>query len=1110
MTHVRSFARTAILAAFACAVVWGQAVSTSQIRGTVQDATGLAVPGADVKVTQTDTGAVRTVTSGADGSYILTSLPVGPYQLEVSKTGFSKYVQTGIVLQVATNPEVDVTLKVGSVTESVQVEANAALIETQSTGVGQVIDSQRVLQLPLVGRQVTDLVVLSGAASLFAVSNTNNRGVYPGIATFSVAGGLSQGNTYTLDGAFHNDVYASSALPLPFPDALQEFKVETSSLGAQYGYHSGGAINAVTKSGTNQWHGAAFEFVRNYEFNARQFFAPVRDQLKRNQWGGTLGGPILKNKLFFFGEFQRTSTRQTPTGSRTFMPTPAMLQGDFTAFTSPACNAGRQIALRAPYLNNRIAPTLLSPAALNISKHLETPVDQCGLVNYGEAIKADETMGVGKLDYQRSSTHSLFVRYLGTEYDQVAPYQLGGSLRTTTSPGVADLVQSWVIGDTYLFGSNIVNSFRATWDRTANTKIAPVFFGAEDVGIKIFNYVPKTTSLAITGGFSLGGLTAAPATFNTVAVQIGDDIGWIKGNHQMSFGASLVGFESNTNGNSYASGLFTITGSETGLGLADFLAGRVLSLTQSGPNKLYVKQKYIGLYGQDAWKVRPGLTVTYGLRWEPYFPQQYPQGIMNHFDVGEFNKGTKSKIFLNAPPGMFYPGDPENLFGPNGTSGMNKQLMSFAPMIGLVWDPLKDGKTVVRAGYGIFYDQNTVELNLATGQGPPWGGKVNLISPVGGLDDPYKGEAAGNPFPFVLSPNVPYSPYGTYDNFQTNTRVPYAQQWNFGIQRQIRNDWLISATYIGNEMVHLYSGVEQNPAQFLGLGACTLNGVAYNPCSSTANTNQRRLLTLLNPKEGSKIGFLDQWDDGGTRSYNGLLLSTQKRLSHNYTVTANYTWSHCIGDVSNSFLNVQSGGVGLYFADTRNGDRGNCVTHGNDIRHIANLTGLATVPKFSNAWMRRIASDWRGSATVNARSGPAFTVVSGVDRALSGVNITGQYASAVSSAVYGNQCMDDLTGTSGKCFWLDRAAFTAPALGTKGNLRPGTVFGPGNLTFNAGLTREFRIHERQTIEIRAEGQNVLNRTNFAPPSGDLNNANFGRIQGSGEARVMQFAVKYLF
>ena len=319
----------------AAVVLSGQAISTSQINGTVQDSSGLAVPGAEVKATQTETGLVRTATSGTDGSYVLTNLPVGPYQLEVSREGFSKYVQSGIVLQVGSNPNIDVSLKVGQVNEQVQVEANANLVETRSAGIGQVIDNQRVLELPLNGRQVTELVFLSGMAT-----QVNGAGLNSGVRNFptvdiSVAGGLTNGLTYRLDGATHNDPYNNLNLPLPFPDALQEFKVETSALPAQYGHHSAAAINGVTKSGTNELHGDLFEFMRNGAVNAQNTFskrvAGSKDTLKRNQFGGTLGGAIIKNKLFFFIGEQTTLLRAYPPNNIANIPTAAMLQGDFSA-----------------------------------------------------------------------------------------------------------------------------------------------------------------------------------------------------------------------------------------------------------------------------------------------------------------------------------------------------------------------------------------------------------------------------------------------------------------------------------------------------------------------------------------------------------------------------------------------------------------------------------------------------------------------------------------------------------------------------------------------------------------------------------------------------------
>src|SRR6266853_1751581 len=362
-----------LLSSFACAIVWAQ--STAQISGTVKDQTGAVLPGVQVTATQTATGLARSVLTDETGSYILPNLPVGPYKLEAALSGFRTFTQTGIVLQVSSNPVINVAMEVGQVSENVQVQADAALVETRSTGVGQVIDNTRVLELPLNGRNVQQLIILSGTAVGGGILSSPRN--YP-TDSISVGGGLDNGLTYLLDGGTHNDPYGNQNLPLPFPDALQEFKVETSSVPAQYGQHSAGAVNAVTKSGTNEFHGSAFEFVRNRVFNARNAFALQRDGLKRNQFGGVVGGPIVKNKLFFFGGDQVTRQRSAPVNTIAFVPTPQMLTGDFTTIASPACNNGRQIMLKAPFQNNRIDPASLSIPSLNLVKRLPATTDPCG------------------------------------------------------------------------------------------------------------------------------------------------------------------------------------------------------------------------------------------------------------------------------------------------------------------------------------------------------------------------------------------------------------------------------------------------------------------------------------------------------------------------------------------------------------------------------------------------------------------------------------------------------------------------------------------------------------------------------------------------------------
>ena len=464
-------ARTLLCLLVSCAAAWAQG-TTAQITGTVKDSSGLAVPGAEVKATQTATGAVRTLTSGANGGFVLTSLPIGPYMVEFSKEGFSKYVQSGIVLQVDASPVIEAVLKVGSVSEQVTVQADATLVDTRSSGVGTVVDNQRVAEMPLNGRNPTELIFLAGMATTGPTATGALNGVrnYPTV-TISVAGGVANQITFLLDGANHNDAYNNLNLPLPFPDALQEFKVETSALPAQYGQHASASVNAVTMSGTNQLHGDAFEFLRNGDLNARDFFAPARDTVKRNQYGGTVGGRIKKDKLFFFTGYQATIQRSAPAQNTAYVPTLAEMAGDFTTVAAPGC-AGKQITLAASqgFVGNTIAPSRFNAAALKIAAKLPTSAtNSCGQVQFGLLNNSREDLGVTRIDYQKSERHSIFGRFYIANLDSPSTWD-GKNLLTLNTIALHDRVYSLALGDTFLIGSSMVSSFRLSANRAAVPK----------------------------------------------------------------------------------------------------------------------------------------------------------------------------------------------------------------------------------------------------------------------------------------------------------------------------------------------------------------------------------------------------------------------------------------------------------------------------------------------------------------------------------------------------------------------------------------------------------------------------------------------------------------
>ncbi len=1069
-----------LLCILTCSTVFGQ--STAQVSGAVKDQTGAVLPGAEVTMTQTETGLKRTTVTDETGSYSLPNLPIGPYRLEASLPGFRSYAQSGIVLQVNSNPVMNIVLQVGQVSDEVEVQANAALVETRSTAVGQVMENVRILELPLNGRQVTDLIVLSGAAiggGAQATGTATSGRNYP-TDSISVGGGLNNGLLYILDGGTHNDPYNNLNLPLPFPDALQEFKVETSALQAQYGQHSSAAVNAVTKSGTNEFHGDLFEFVRNGSMNARNAFAPKRDSLKRNQFGGVLGGPLIQNKLFFFGGDQSTTLRSAPVEGIAFAPTPAMLAGDWTAITTPGCNAGRQITLRAPFADNRINPSMFSVAALNLVRRLPNPTDSCGRVTYGQVIKSNEHVIVGKIDYQHSTKHSLFGRYEFARYDAPAPYD-GVSTLSLLEGDKKVRAQSLVLGDTYVWSTRIVNSFHATALRTLGEKTVHDFYNLSDLGVKNFYYapgLPKMLILSVTGAFAAGNQAATPGWSNNTVFQAADDVSWIRGAHQIGFGTNYIHSMLNVLSVSTAVGSVAFTAANTGLSMGDFMLGKMNTYTQQNITTHYPRQDYLGMYLQDTWKASSRLTVNAGVRWEPFLGQRDKQGRMLHFQNDWFDQGRHSTVFKNAPAGLLFPGDPgipDDKFTPNA-------LLHFAPRVGIAWDPRGDGRTTIRAAYGIFFDYPHLYQFTSLRDGPPWGTRVILTNPVGTFDDPWQGVAGGNPFPLKpVGPDSTFLTNAVVTNLPLSLKMPYINQWNLSVQRQIGSDWLVAGNYIGSTGIHVLNSNEGNPAVYLpGM-------------SSTNNTIQRRALILKNPDQGRFYSNVVNADDGGTRRYNALLVSVQRRASTDVTVQGNYTWSHCIDQGQTTV--VQNNGFQI--PERRGANEGNCDQ---DRRHNFNLSTVYATPQFSSGTLRMLAGGWKISGIVRILSGSALTVASGLDNALSGT--TDQQPNQVLPSPY--------SAHQSAASWLNPAAFVQPPLGTYGTMGPRNVRGPKSVRIDMGLTRAFQVREKQSVEFRVEAFNVPNLVNLGNPTVNFTSATFGQILSATDPRILQLALKYVF
>ncbi len=1058
----------------------------------MQDVSGAAVPGASVKVTQTETGLTRTVEAAADGAYSFVNLPVGPYKLEATKEGFATYAQSGIVLQVNSNPTINISLTIGSVSEQIEVQASAAMVETHSNAIGQVIDQARVVELPLNGRQATDLIFLSGAATAAPAGDLNSNKNYP-TQTISVTGGLPTGMTYVLDGGSYNDPFNNLNLPVPFPDALQEFKVETSALPARYGQHASAAVNGVTKAGTNEIHGDGFWFLRNYMFNARNTFATARDNLKRNQLGGVVGGPIVTNKLFFFAGYQGTIRRSAQPSTLVFTPTQAMLDGDWTSFASVQCQ-NKVVTLPTSYgfSGNKIDPKLYDSAAKKMLQYVPISTDPCGSNRVAIPDSSTEHQILGRIDYQPNEKHTLYGRYFVADYSNPDPFD-GKNLLTANKTAVANRAQSFVYGDTYLFSPTTINALHATINRTRNQRTLPTYFDPASLGINVYSPIQGFMGVSVTGGFSMGNGGNNPGYFNSTSIQIADDLDLVRGSHQFAVGVNWIGSRMKTLNNRPTNGGFTYNGSYTGLGYADFMLGMLGSFTQGNPVYDDDESQYFGMYIQDSWRLSQRLTVNYGVRWEPFFPQTNTKSYAMNFDVARFNSGAKSTVYPQAPAGFLFAGDS----GFPGKSEVNRKLMDFTPRFGMVWDTKGDGRMTVRASWGMFYDSPQLFFFTRVANNPPWGAQVTLQN-QGTTLNPWASYPGGNPFPAYATTwkTLAFPQFGTFVNIPLDLNPTNLQQWNIAVQKQVGDSLMVSATYLGNHAIHLWSGRELNPAVYIP-GTCVAGQYGLTKagnCSQTSNSSYRRQLYLQNQTNGQYIGTMGQADDGGTQTYHGILLAAQRRMANNFSVNANWTWSHCISDPETTEIT----GPTYLNPNNRSGDRANCSA---DRRNLVNVSLVANSPNFESKALRMLATGWQLSNIFRFQTGGFSTLTTGQDNALMGS--TGlQRPVQIDANPYGD-------GTAAN--YLNRAAFVVPATGTLSTLAPLNIQNPGSYQFDIGVSRIFNIREGQKLHFRWETFNVLNMVNLNAPGTSMSTSStFGKITTAADPRIMQFALKYVF
>jgi hypothetical protein len=1052
---------------------------TGSISGVVRDPSGGVVPSITVTATNEGTGARFQTTSDADGQYTIRAVPIGTYTLSAEAQGFKRFETRGVRLQVNEIARVDIPLAIGATTETVTVSADVVTVDTTTAVLKSVVDQKRIEDLPLNGRNPTQLMRLIVGTATDWRADTTSGTTYPGVrGGVSVNGSRANAVNYILDGAQNNDHYSNAPNPMPNPDALNEFSVQTNSFSAEFGRQSGGIVNAVTKSGTNNVHGSAFWFVRNQALNAANFFAPIvngekrQDGLKRNQAGGTLGAPVIlpkiydgRDKTFFFVSHQVTLERRSPNEVGIVVPTAAQRRGDFSALSRQVIDP----ATRQPYPGNQIPMSQLSPVSLGILEKVLVPTSG-NQVFTAAPNNFDDNQFLVRIDHQITGSNRITGRFWNSYAE--TPAYLNPSNYLEVTVGRTWLNRSTSITDTHTIGANIANQLFFSFNRTDGNNV-PAFpdRSIASLGSRYYNDDKPQWHVTVTGYF--GTLNTGDTNqFLRDEYQFGDTVRWTKGRHQLTFGGEYGYGVGDVVNNFTANGQwnFNAQAGFTGDALGDFLIGRFNTLRQGIGEYRRTRFHRLAVFAQDSWKAHRRVNLDFGLRFEPFFPFRELDG-----KLAAWRPGQKSTRYIHAPTGVVFPGD-EGI--PEG--GFDIAWGNFGPRAGFAWDVFGDGRTAVRGGYGVFFDlPNTISLNNQSNQAP-FGTQVTINGNAqNSFADPWAGTS--NPFPGTTTPpgDVAFPQFANQEVFAPDFRNGYVQSWNLTLEREVAFGFVSRASYAASKGTRLLVKREINPA-------------VYTPGATTATTNQRRLL--------QPAGSIALYEPVSNSTFHALQLTLERRFAQGFSILANYQFAKAIDDSSA----VKGTGITRTNPFDQSFDKGPADF---DKRHVFNMSGLWELPiRFENRAANVFLGGWSLNGIVSMWSGYPFTVSSGVDNARTG---TGNQRADLIGDPY---LPDDRPRDQKIAEWLNKAAFRTggATLGTFGNLGRNVFRGPGYATVDLGLFKRFAIAERLNALLRCEAFNAFNRVNLQGPNTSQNSANFMRTTGAEDPRILQFALRVTF
>lgn len=1113
---------------FTMAVAHAQ-LSTASLSGTVTDPTGAVVPNATIVLTQTSTNFTRTGVTKADGSFHEEFLPVGTYSVRVSAPGFKKLERTGVELAVMQSAILNLTLQMGSASETIDVTADAPLVNTSDSTLGSSVSNERIDNLPLVGRNVYDLLSLTPGVQ--NVQNENSIGlpmehVIINGSTDNMVGQVS----YYLDGGNNMTGVRDTGNVLPNPDAIDQFNVQTNNFSAEYGRTGAGVVSVVTKSGGNHVHGSIFEFHQETNFNANSYLQSTRTPEHINRFGATVGGPVLRDRIFFFGSYG--GLRQvSPHNYNTVVPDALQRTGDFSEnLTATGTNYGGHFIVydpvtKLPVPGNRLdldpnfVPDPVAASVLNQnvplpSANRPTP-DNRFLGNAGLPNQVDEYLVKG--DFQLIPNHRATLEYFQSVGSQIV--QPGGNLPGWALSNYAYRQQNGNASDVWTLSSRSINQIWLSYSRMMAGRISNpakslAAFGS-DLNVQ---GTPSLPQISVSNFFTLGQSITGPLAGDNV-YGIRDVYSTTRGRHTINAGGELYLEKDRleTLLNNYGVFSFTNSSTRTHVAMADFLIGHPNSMSQDSPDDANENYWNYGFFLQDDWRALANLTLNLGVR---YDVQTAPTDTQRRIAV--FEPGVQSTVSPNAMPGQLFPGDPGV---PDGGVGTNYN--HFSPRFGFVFDPKGNGATVFHGGAGLFFDTiGGNEWMLSQNFQPFAVRETNAFTHVVSLQNIYSTDCqdfAGciSPFPYLYDKANPrYVSPAQLVFVQKGMRWPYNIQANFGVQRQFTRNLAVSINYVGtfNRKLPLY--IDEN---------APIYDTSNPSINTTGNVNCRRPYDALpfgtgtkcaNPAPGSKYmsnGYVIE--DGQTANYHGLQVSVEKRMSRNFSVHGFYIWSQSLASAALQTTGNIGNSNGTEPEDYRNLQLER-QRQANDMRNQA-VISFFWKPNYFNGFnpvTRLVLSGWSLAATISMHSGKPFTITSGKDDNLDGNNndrpnlLPGKFERVLNTHRSRPQEMAEWFDTSVYC---EVASSGCPvgsgASGLDGVVRVNSLDGPGYKNVDASLFRDFTIHDRMKFQFRGEATNVFNIVNLNGPGGTLTSpSSFGVISGAGAMRVLQVGGRFLF